>query len=434
MLSIKFIKENSELVKKSIKDRFLTNEKDIDDLIKHHDSWINTKKHLDNLRHKRNKASEEINNLKKQGKDIKNLIQEIKQIPKQIQELEKKETELKTLIKKLQKNIPNLLHKTVPIGKDETENKATKKWGKPKKNTFKLKPHGEILENLNQVDFKKATKVSGAGFVYLKDKIALLDLSLQRFAIDFMQKKKFTLIYPPYMLRRKQVEATTDLASFKETIYKIENEDLYLIPSSELVLISLFANETIKEENLPIKLVGVSANFRKEIGSHGVDTRGLHRMHQFNKIEQIIICKPEDSYKYFEESEKFAEEIMQKLKLPYRVMNICSGDLGNKQEKQLDIEAYFPREKKYEEVTSCSNCTNYQSHDLNIKYINKKNQRYCVHIVNNTALATSRIMRAILENCQQKDGTIKIPTALHKYTGFKEIEANKPKPRSKKKK
>lgn len=422
MLDVKFIKDNLDLVKKDLRKRYQEDKIPlVDGILDLYNEFTTLKKQVDFLRHKRNMISKEINQLRKRKIDVKKKLREAKKLPKDIQDVEQKIRTLQKDIKQKLMIIPNITHKSVPKGKDETQNKVIKKWGTIKKPSFELKSHGELLEKLNQADFKQAAKVSGAGFVYIKDKIALLDLALQRFAIDFMLKKKFTLVYPPYMLRREATEGTTNLEEFKDAIYKIENEDLYLIPSSELALVSLFMDKAIKEKDLPIKLIGYSANFRKEIGSHGVDTRGLHRMHQFNKVEQIIICKPEDSYKLFDEMQKYSEEIMQKLKLPYRVVNMCSGDLGEKQAKQIDIESYFPREKKYDEVTSCSNCTSYQAVSLNIKYIGKKERNY-VHTLNNTALATSRIMRAIIENYQQKDGSIKIPVVLQKYTGFKIIK------------
>ncbi len=416
MLEIKFIEKNTKLVKENLKKRF---QEDkillIDEILKFYDHFKTLKKQLDFLRHKRNLLSKEINQLKKRKVDLKKKLREAKKLPKEIKNLEQKVKSIQEQLKKNLMKIPNILHKSVPIGKNETQNKIIKKWGVIRKFGFKLKSHGELLEELKQADFKKAADVSGTGFVFLKDKIALLDLALQRFAIDYLLKKGFLLVYPPLTLRKKITAGVTDLEAFKDTIYKIENEDLYLIPTSEFPLIGMFSNEILKEKELPIKIVGYSPNFRKELGSHGIDTKGLFRMHQFNKVEQVVICKPKDSWKLFEEMQKYSEELMQKLRLPYRVVSICSGELGLKQSKQLDIEAYFPREKKYKEVTSCSNCTLYQAANLNIRYINNKGKREYVHILNNTALATSRIMRAIIENYQKKDGSIKIPNVLQKY-------------------
>lgn len=420
MLDVKFIKDNLDLVKKDLKKRYQENKITlVDGILDLYKEFTTLKKQVDFLRHKRNLISKDINKLRKQKIDVKKKLREAKKLPKDIQEVEQKIRILQKDIKQKLMIIPNITHKSVPKGKDTTQNKVVKKWGTIKKSNFKLKSHGELLEKLNQADFKQAAKVSGAGFVYIKDKIALLDLALQKFAIDYFLKKKFTLVYPPLLLRKEATEGVTDLEAFKDVIYKIENEDLYLIPTAEFPLVAMFSNKLVNK--LPEKIIGYSPCFRKEIGSHGVDTRGFHRMHQFNKVEQIILCKQEDSWKIFEEMQKYSEEIMQKLKLPYRVVSICSGDLGTKQAKQLDIEAYFPREKKYDEVTSCSNCTSYQSVNLNIKYLDKKERKH-VHILNNTALATSRIMRAIIENYQQKDGSIKIPLVLQKYTGFKIIK------------
>lgn len=423
MLNIKFVIDNPNVVKESLKRR---NEDKkilwIDDLILKYDQWKSEKSKLDSLRHKRNNLSEEINKLKKQNKDVSGVILEAKGLPNKILDTEKLAMELESKINFYLRNIPNILHKSVPVGKNEKDGKVVKKWGKVPKFKFELKPHGELIEELNQADFEQASRVSGAGFYYLKDKIAQLDLALQRFAIDFLIKKGFTLVEPPFMLRKEPYSDVVSLEDFKNVMYKIENEDLYLIATSEHPLMALFKNKLLKEEDLPIKLVGISPCFRKEVGSHGVDTRGLFRVHQFNKVEQVVLCKPEDSWKWHEQMQKNSEQIMQLLKIPYRVVNICSGDLGSIASKKYDIEAYFPREKAYKEVTSASNCTDYQTTSLNAKYTNKKGEKITPHSLNDTGLATSRIMRAIIENYQQKDGSIKIPKVLQKYLNFKIIE------------
>ncbi len=423
MLSIKFILENAKAVKESLKRR---NEAEkiswIDDLASKYEQWKSEKSKLDGLRHKRNNLSNEINKLKKENKDISKIINEAKDLPKKISDTEQLIKELEKKIDFYLKNMPNTLHNSVPAGKDEKNNRPIKKWGKIPKFKFELKSHGELIEQLNQADFEQAGKVSGAGFYYLKDKIAQLDLALQKFAVDFLMKKGFILVEPPLMLRKGPYSSVVSLKDFENVMYKIENEDLYLIATSEHPLMALFRNKILKEKDLPVKLVGISPCFRKEIGSHGVDTRGLFRVHQFNKVEQIIICRPEDSWKLHEQIQKNSEQMMQLLKIPYRVVNICSGDLGPIASKKYDIEAYFPREKTYKEVTSVSNCTAYQTTSLNVKYTDKKGEKIVVHSLNGTGIATSRIMRAIIENCQQKDGSVKIPKVLQKYLNFKIIE------------
>ena len=312
------------------------------------------------------------------------------------------------------------MHNSVPVGKDETGNKTVRKHGEIKKPSFELKTHEAIIEKLKLGDFDNAAKVSGRGFYYLFGDLALMELALQKFAIDILTKKGFILIQVPLMLRRKPYEGVTELDNFKTMMYKIEDEDLYLIATSEHAIAARLSGHIFNENELPKKFVGVSPCFRKEIGSHGVDEKGLFRVHQFNKVEQFVFCKQEDSWKIFEELIKNSEELFKKLKLPYRIINICTGDIGEVAAKKYDLEVYMPREKTYKEVVSCSNCTSYQSERLNIKYQKGREKEY-VHTLNCTAIATSRVLRAILENYQQKDGTIKVPAVLVPYMAGKKF-------------
>ena len=285
MLDIDFIRENPEIVKQGLQKRQdIEKIRWLEDLIHKDKEWRSLKQEIDNLRHKRNLASEEINKLKKQGKDATFKIKEVKDFLDRLKNSEDKANSLKEKIDYYLMRLPNILHKSVPIGKDESNNKVVRKFGKIPKFKFELKSHGDILEDLNQADFKRATKISGAGFYYLKDKIALLDISLQRFAIDNLIKKGYKLIEPPLMMRRKSYEGVTDLADFETMMYKVDNEDLYLIATSEHPIAAMIQNETLDEKQLPLKFIGISTCFRKEIGSHGVDTKGLFRVHQFNKI------------------------------------------------------------------------------------------------------------------------------------------------------
>ncbi len=415
MLTIKFIRENQDIVKKDLKKRNdLEKLKWIDIVIKKHEQYLDLLKKEQELRHKRNLLTDEINQLKKQGKDVKEKIKEAKELPEKVNKLTGEVEKLRNEIKYYLMRIPNVLHESVPKGKDETENKVLRKVGEIKKYNFELKPHGEIIGSLNLGDFDSAAKVSGRGFYYLFNGLALMDISLQRFAIDYLIKKGYTLTEPPLMLRRKPYEGVTDLGDFETMMYKIDNEDLYLIATSEHAIGALCSNRIFNESELPKKFVGVSPCFRKEIGSHGLDEKGLFRVHQFNKVEQFIFCKPEDSWKFHEELIKNAEELYKKLKLPYRVVNICTGDIGTVAAKKYDLDVYMPREKAYKEVVSCSNCTSYQATRLNIKYVKGSEKEY-VHTLNSTAIATSRTLRGILENCQQKDGTVKVPAALVPY-------------------
>ncbi|MBU90033.1 serine--tRNA ligase [Candidatus Woesearchaeota archaeon] len=415
MLTIKFIRENSNIVKKDLKKRNdLEKVKWVDLVIKKHEQYLGLLKKEEELRHKRNLISDEIRQLKKQGEDLKEKIKEARELPEKVNKLTAEVDKLRKEIGYYLMRIPNVLDKSVPTGKDETENKVLRKSGEIKKPKFELKTHEDVIEALKLGDFENAAKVSGRGFYYLLGDLALMELALQKFAIDNLTKKGFILTQVPLMLRRKPYEGVTDLNDFKTMMYKIENEDLYLIATSEHAIAARFSNHLFKDDDLPKNFVGVSPCFRKEIGSHGVDERGLFRVHQFNKVEQFIFCKPQDSWKIFEELIKNAEEIFKKLKLPYRVVSICTGDIGTVAAKKYDLEVYMPREKTYKEVVSCSNCTSYQATRLNIKYVKDGKKEY-LHTLNSTAIATSRTLRAILENYQQKDGTVKVPAVLVPY-------------------
>jgi len=427
MLDIKLIRENPNIVKEDLKKR---QEKEkikwVDDLITKDKEYRTLLQLNQDLRHKRNKITEDINELRKQGKDIKEKVEEAKDLPNKIKEVDEKITQLKDKILHYLMRLPNILHKSVPVGKDDSENKEIRKEGKKPKQDFKLRPHGELIEQLGLADFEQASKVAGKGFYYLIGDLALMEQALQRFAIDFLTKKQYKLVEPPLMLRKKPYEGVTDLADFETMMYKVEgeNEDLYLIATSEHPIGAMLMNKVLEEQQLPIKYIGVSPCFRKEIGSHGIDERGLFRVHQFNKIEQFIFCKPEDSEKFHEELIKNAEALFQKLKLPYRIVNICTGDIGIVASKKYDLEVWMPREKAYKEAVSCSNCTSYQAVRLNIRYKEGDKKEY-IHTLNSTAIATGRALRAIIENYQQKDGSIKVPAVLQPYmNGIKIIGKN----------
>ncbi|MBU0629108.1 MAG: serine--tRNA ligase [Nanoarchaeota archaeon] len=417
MLDIKFVRENPDAVKKGLEKRQDTEKAAwVDDLIEKDKEYRNLLQLNQDLRHKKNIVSEEINKLKKEGKDISGKIVEIKELPLKIKEVDDKINEMQNKVHYYLMRLPNILHKSVPFGKDSNENKEVRKWGEKKKFNFELKPHGELIEKKGLANFDDAAKVSGKGFYYLMGNLALMELALQRFALDILVKKGYTVVEPPFMMRREPYEGVTDLADFETMMYKVEgeNEDLYLIATSEHPIGAMMMNKVLEEKDMPLKFCGVSSCFRKEIGSHGIDEKGLFRVHQFNKIEQFIFCKPEDSWKFHEELIANAENIFQKLKLPYRVVNICTGDIGIVAAKKYDLEAWMPRENTYKEVVSCSNCTSYQAVRLNIKYKNGEEKEY-IHTLNSTAIATGRALRAIIENYQQKDGSIKVPAALVPY-------------------
>ena len=416
MLELKLVVENPDVVKADLKKRGMLDKIEwVDELLQLSKEQKSLKKELDALRHERNELSQSINKAKKSGQDISGLVKKANEIPKKIKELEELYNQKSQKVKYYLMRIPNILDESVPIGKDDTENVEIKRVGTPKKFDFELKPHGALIEELGVADFKRAAKVVGAGFVYLKNELALLDLSLQRFAIDYLMNKGFTFIEPPFMLGRKAYEGVTSLDDFENVMYKIEGEDKYMIATAEHPLVSMFMNEVIDEDKLPIKLVGVSPCFRREIGSHGVDTRGLFRMHQFNKVEQVVFSKPENSNKIFDEIQHNTEDMFAKLGIPYRVVNICTGDMGIVASKKHDIEAWFPRGNAYGEVASCSNCKSYQAVRLNIKLKRKDGTKEYLHTLNNTGIATSRAMRAIIENYQNRDGSVDIPEVLQPY-------------------
>ena len=425
MIDIKELRETPEAYRENMKKKD-KDSKVVDRVLNIDKRWRHLKIQTDRLRAERNSISKAINEAKKQKKDASDLILNAREIPKKLKALEEKEAET---YKQLQQNlyeIPNVMHKDVPVGKSEKDNPVIKKWGKPKK-ISNPKTHVEIIEALDIGDFDASAKVAGNGFYYLKGDLALLNRALINFTIDFMKKKGYLYIEPPLMVDKRVEMAKGDFTAFENALYKIEGEDLYLIPTAEDAILGMLADKVIPAEKLPLKFFGYSMCFRKEIGSHGINEKGLWRTHQFNKVEQFIFCNPEDSWKLYDELMKNSEEIMKSLKLPYRVIEMCTADLGDWKARSHDIEVWRPTTKDYGEVQSLSNCTDYQARDLDIKGVNKKGERYVLHTLNNTALATSRIMVAILENFQNKDGSITIPKVLQKYMGKKKIEAKKEK-------
>ena len=418
MLNIKYIRENPEVVRKNLEKR---QDKEIlstfDTLLKKDKDYRSLLQQIEKLRHKRNVVTQEINELKKSGKDFSVKVKEAKSVLKKIRGLEEKLRILKEEVRNYLMSLPNLLHSSVPFGKDENDNQVIRIWGKKPKFNFKLKSHGELIQELGQGNFEKGAEVAGHGFYYLMDKLVLLDLALMKFAIDFLIKKGYTLVEPPFMLRRRPYEGVTSLEDFETMMYKIENKDLYLIATSEHPIAALYMNEILNEDELPKKFVGISPCFRQEIGSHGIDTKGLFRVHQFNKVEQFIFCKPEDSWDYHEELIDNAERLYKKLKLPYRIVNVCTGDIGSVAAKKYDLEVWMPAQGKYREMVSCSNCTDWQSYRLNIRYAEERGKpsKGYVHTLNSTAIATTRAITAIIENFQQEDGSVIIPKVLRKY-------------------
>ena len=419
MLDIKLIREHPEVVRENLKKRRASAKlKMLEDLIEYDKEWRRLLTEANKLRHKRKMITTEIASLKKKGKDISKKLEEAQKIPEEIEKLEKKIKDHKEKTNRILLSLPNILHESVPIGEDETENVVVKTRGKPPKFDFEPKNHLEIALNLGLIDAERAAKVAGHGFYYLKGEMVLLDYAILNYTIDFMIKRGYLLIEPPFMMRRKPYLGVTDLESFRDQLYKIEKEDLYLIATSEHPMAAIFMDEVITKKDLPIKFVGVSPCFRKEVGAHGKYTKGLFRMHQFNKIEQFIFCLPEDSWKFHEELQKNAEDLYKSLGLHFKVVNVCTGDIGMIAAKKYDIEVWMS-DGNYREVGSNSNCTDYQARSLNIRFREKEGQAPAgfVHTLNNTALATSRTMMAILEQFQQKDGSVIIPKVLRPFMG-----------------
>ena len=441
MIDIKDLRENPEVYQKNMKKKGKS-EQVVGEVLELDEEWRKIKLRADKLRAERNNISKKINEEKKKGNNVSAVLEKAKEIPGKIKKLEEKEKRVFEKLNKRVYDIPNLMHEKVPAGKDERDNVVRKREGKVSKFDFPVKNHVELAENLGIVDFDASARVAGNGFYYLKGDLALLNRALINFAIDFMEKKRYEYIEPPLMVNKKVAKAKGDFEAFKNALYKIEGapqaypetssakmstrgKDLYLIPTAEDAILGMLSGKIIKEEDLPLKFFGYSMCFRKEIGSHGINEKGLWRTHQFNKVEQFVFCKPEDSWKYYYELRKNSEEIMKKLKLPYRVLEMCAGDTGDWKARTEDIEVWRPTTKGYEAIGSLSNCTDYQARDLNIKGVNRKGERYVLHTLNNTALATSRMMVAIIENYQQKDGSVKIPTVLQKYMGKKVIGKKK---------
>jgi seryl-tRNA synthetase len=426
MLDIKLIRDNPKIVENDLKKRGDQERlKILKSLIEDDKKYRELLQEVEKLKHDRNIVSDEISKMKKEGKDTSKKIKEAAEIPDKIKKIEEQLVTLKKGIDLALFRIPNILHDSVPIGKDDSDNVEVRRWGKPPKFDFEPKSHLEILENLGMIDAEAAGRVSGNLFFFYKGPIVFLDFALQRFALDGMMKKGFQIIYPPFMVNKKVYDGMIgDPTDFAEASYKIEGEELYLIPTAEYPLGGMYIDQVINKKDLPLKMCGTSSCFRKEVGTHGKFSKGLFRMHQFNKVEMIVVCLPEESWDFLEKMQSFCEDIYQQLGLHYRVVNVCTGDIGVKAAKKYDTEVWMA-DGKFREIGSNSNCLDYQARSLNIKYREKEGQapKDFVHILNNTVLATSRTMLAILEQFQQKDGTVLIPKALWPYmSGIKKLE------------
>ena len=429
MLDIKLIRENPELVRTNLAKRGNSEViQMLDELIVLDKDWRLNNTKLNELRHDRKLVTIEIAKLKKAGQEATDEFIRAQNTDQKIKLTEKLVVDQEQKIHDYLLRLPNLLDDSVPLGKDSNDNVQLKTWGNIPQFSYPIKNHIDLALELGQIDMERAGKVSGARFFYLKNEVAMLDMALMCFAIEELSKIGYTPIVPPYMMKREAYEGVTSLGDFGDVLYKVEGEDLYMIATSEHPMAAMLMNETLREQEMPVKLAGISTCFRKEAGAHGKDTRGIFRTHQFNKIEQFIFCKPEDSPKLLEELLENAERILQKLGLAYQVVNVCTGDIGMVAAKKYDIEAWMPAQNGYREVVSCSNCTDYQGRRLGIKYREKEGAppKGFVHTLNSTAIATGRTIVALLENNQNQDGTINIPEVLRKYMGNREKISKKP--------
>lgn len=423
MLDIKFVRKNPDAVKNNLTRRGdLAKLKWVDDLLECDRNWRKLTLEANRLRERRNRLTEEIARLKKEGKDAAEKIEGAKKIPLRIKQLERNAQKNKERVDYFLLRLPNLMHESVPFGRDEDDNVEVRRRGKIPDFDFPPKGHIDLAVNLGLIDLERAAKVAGARFYYLKDELVQLNYALIKFALDFIAGKGFALFQPPYLLKRKPLGGAVALSDFEDMIYKVEDEDLYLLATSEHALLALHMDETLDGKGLPLKYSGVSPCFRKEAGAHGRDTKGIFRVHQFEKVEQFIFSRPEDSWKEHEGLIANVEEIFQKLGLPYRVVNVCSGDLGTVAAKKYDLEVWLPGQGKYREAASCSNCASYQAVRSNIRYRDKPGEpAKFVHTINSTLVATERALVAILENYQRRGGSISVPTALVPYVGFEKI-------------
>lgn len=428
MIDIAIIRETPDLVRDNMKKKFQDSKLHlVDDVLELDSDWRKLKYDEDVLRSERNKISKSVADLIKSGdkKGAEEAKVKAKEIPEKIEKLEEKRIELEEKINKIMMKIPQIIDDSVPIGHDDSENVEIEKFGEPKVPDYEIFHHAELAEKFGIVDFDSARKTSGAGFYYLKGDLAVLHSAVLSFARDFMIKRGYEYCIPPFMIRSDVVTGVMSFAEMDAMMYKIEGEDLYLIGTSEHSMIGMFKDKLLNGKNLPFKMTSYSPCFRKEVGSHGLEEKGLYRVHQFEKQEMVVISEPENSMEFYEEMLQNTVDFFRAIDVPVRKLECCSGDLADLKVKSCDVEAWSPRQKKYFEVGSCSNLGEAQARRLGIK-VEHKGTRYYPHTLNNTVVASPRALIALLENNQLEDGTIVIPEALSPYMGGKEkIEAKK---------
>ncbi|ADO45965.1 seryl-tRNA synthetase [Hydrogenobacter thermophilus TK-6] len=415
MLDIELIRKKPDWVKERLKTRGEEYPPLVDDVLILDEERRSIIRELEGLRSERNRISKEIGSMKKQGADTTALEVQMKKLKERIEELEHKLSIVERDHKNLMLRIPNLPHTSVPVGEDEKDNVEVRRWGIPKEFGFEPKPHWEIGEKLGILDFERGAKLSGSRFTVLKGMGAKLERALINFMLDMHAKKGYVEIMPPHLVKPQVLEGTGQLPKFEEELYRCERDELYLIPTAEVPLTNLFRDEILREDQLPIYLTSYTPCYRREAGAYGKDIRGIIRQHQFNKVELVKIVKPEDSYRELEGLTSDAEDILRALELPYRVVLLCTGDMGFSSAKTYDIEVWFPSQSRYREVSSCSNCEEFQARRMGTRYKDQKGRNIYVHTLNGSALAIGRTLAAILENYQREDGSVIVPHALRDY-------------------
>ena len=425
MLDMALVRNNPEIIQQMLKKRHL--KYPFNNLILLDKERRRLVSSIQDLKHERNRVSSEIAIMKKQNMDVSEKILEMKHISELITSGDIKTREFDNQISNMVNDLPNIPSDSVTDGLGEDDNVVLRKSGVIPTFDFEPKDHIDIVQNLGLINFEQASKVSGARFYFLKGDLVRLNYALINYALDFLYKKGWILIQPPYMLKKEAIKGSIILSDFEDVIYKIENEDLYLIGTSEHAIASMHMNEVLTGDELPLRYAGISPCFRKEVGAHGRDTKGIFRVHQFEKVEQFIFSKPEISSIEFENMMKNSEAFFNELRIPFRIVSLCGGELGKVSSKTYDLEAWFPSQKKYMEVVSCSNCTDYQARGLLIKYRNKPHESSnFVHTLNSTLVATERTLIAIMENYQMENGSIVIPKVLRPFIdGMDIIEAVK---------
>ena len=433
MLDIKLLRETPDVVRADLRKRG-RDAAVVDQVIAHDKAWRDGQSKLNDLRAERNRSGQAIAAAKKAGQDAKPILDRMQALGAEQAALEKSVPAAEAERDRLLRSIPNLMHAAVPVGKDDSENKEVRAWGGKPTHKFPAASHVDLLDRLDLADLERAARAAGSRFFYLKGDLVLLGRALEFFALKHLAAKGFTAIEPPYMLRREALEGAIDLADFESVIYRVEAgaaaapakpgekstepAELFLIATSEHPIAALHMGELLETRQLPLLYAGVSPCFRKEAGSHGKDTKGIFRVHQFSKVEQFVFCAPADSWRMHEELIRNAEELYQALKIPYRVVDICTGDLGSIAARKYDLEAWMPVQGAYREVVSCSNCTDFQARRYNTRHrANPGDPTEVVHTLNSTAIAVQRTLVAILENFQQEDGSVIVPEVLRPYVG-----------------